>query len=111
MKYRSWELEEAKEHIENQTFTLDENGVARWKSNGKTIMDDMGDRFEILELAGFSRINTSIEHDKETTAALEQYRQNTKNKTYSEEEINGMRNVYGKGTIVVDMLNGKKIKL
>ena len=92
-------------------ITVDENGVAR-NCIGRIIMDDMA---EVLEYADccewFSREATRVARSEDNAKTIEAYKQNRKNKEYSEEEIFEMRAAFGAGTKVVDILTGKKITL
>jgi len=84
-------------------MNIDENGVATWKSNGHCLMDDY---LELLEYGGVkevSRENTKIARDKETAEFLKNYRHEP-----TEEEMLEMRAAFGEGTVVVDVLSGKR---
>ena len=87
---------------------VDSNGAIRWKSNGNYLMDDY---CEVLEYAGypFSREATQIARDAQVAEQLADYRANPPMMT--DENIAEMRAAFGDGTIVRDVITGKKYKL
>lgn len=88
--------------------TVDENGAISWKSNGSYLMDDFCEK---LEYAGynFSREATKNARQLQVARELDQYRKNWKEPSAEEKEE--MRATFGEGTIVVDVLSGRKIQL
>ncbi len=108
-----WKVEAEKElaRIERELaegkITIDKNGVAR-NCIGRVLMDDMIEKVayvstEINKEA--TREARSIEVDKE----LAEYRRNYKGP--SAEELYEMQSAFGKGTVVVDVITGKRIQL
>ena len=87
---------------------VDSNGAIRWKSNGNYLMDDY---CEVLEYAGypFSREATQIARDAQVAEQLADYKANPPMMT--DENIAEMRAAFGGGTIVRDVITGKKYKL
>lgn len=85
---------------------VEADGAIKWKTNGRYLMDDL---CEILEYAGysFSRKATEAARERQVEEELIAYR----NRTAGEEEIREMRNAFGSGTTVVDILSGKLYKL
>lgn len=110
-----WE-ESAKRELENkmneasEKAVVDENGVIRWKSNNRCLMDDY---CEILEYGGFdfSREATAKARSVEDAKFIKEYRESMKNHVYSDEEMAEMRNAFGEGTKVVNVISGKEIML
>lgn len=101
------ELEEIKEKLENGKITIDENGVARNKI-GRILMEDMLEKVAMVT----DKVNveaTNKARDEDTSAFIKEYRENYKGP--SEEELFEMRAEFGKGTTVVDIITGKKIRL
>lgn len=88
--------------------TVDENGAIAWKSNGSYLMDDFCEK---LEFAGFpfSREATKAARDAQVAAELAEYRKNYRGPSAA--EMDEMRNTFGEGTTVVDVLAGVKICL
>lgn len=100
------EVEKARKQFEEDAYVVD--GVCRWKSNNRVIMDDMAEK---MEYAGcdFSREATRIARQEEVSNSLREYRRNSKE--VSNEEMNEMRSAFGKGTKVVNIITGKVIQL
>lgn len=87
---------------------VDDTGVIRWKSNNRCLMDDF---CEILEYANypFSRTNTAEARNIEVKKEIEELRKSAHNP--SEEELGEMRNAFGEGVTVVNVITGQKYKL
>lgn len=109
---RSAEKEVAKmvEQYKNGELLIDENGVATWASNGNAIPE------ECVEKAVYGGLAINVEltrkvRDKQTEEFLTDYRERMKNHVYSEEELYEMRAAFGKGTVVVDAITGRRIQL
>ena len=92
----------------NRDATVDENGAIAWKSNGRYLMDDFCEK---LEYAGFpfSREATRTARDAQVTEDLAEYRKNYRSPSAA--ELDEMRNAFGEGATVVDVLAGVKICL
>ena len=101
------EVQEAVKHA-STAAAVDKNGAISWKSNGRYLMDDFCEK---LEFAGFpfSREATRVARDAQVAEELAEYRRNYKGPT--EAELEEMRNAFGEGTTVVDVLAGVKIAL
>ena len=101
------ELARVEKDLEEGRITIDENGIAR-NCIGRTLHDDM-----LEKVAKVSRkVNveaTRAARDEETAKVIEAYRASYTGP--SEEDLFEMRAAYGKGTTVVDIFTGKKIKL
>ena len=101
------ELERVKKDLDEGKITIDENGIAR-NCIGRTLHDDMLEKVAMVS----DKVNvdaTRAARDEETAKVIEAYKA-----TYtgpSEEEMFEMRAAYGKGTTVVDIFTGKKIRL
>ena len=101
------ELERVKKDIEEGKITIDENGIAK-NCIGRTLHDDMLEKVAMVS----DKVNveaTRAARDEETAKVIEAYRASYTGP--SEEEMFEMRAAYGKGTTVVDIFTGKKIKL
>ena len=101
------ELERVKKDMDEGKITIDENGIAR-NCIGRTLHDDMLEKVAMVS----DKVNveaTRAARDEETAKVIEAYRASYTGP--SEEEMFEMRAAYGKGTTVVDIFTGKKIKL
>ena len=101
------ELANINKDLDEGKITIDEYGVAR-NCVGRALQNDMLEKVMMVSY----RVNaeaTRKECEKEAMAAFETYRANYTGP--SEEELFEMRAAYGKGTTVVDVITGKKIKL
>lgn len=101
------ELERVKKDLDEGKITIDENGIAR-NCIGRTLHDDMLEKVAMVN----DKVNvetTRAARDEETAKAIEAYKASYTGP--SEEEMFEMRAAYGKGTTVVDIFTGKKIKL
>ena len=101
------ELERVKKDLDEGKITIDENGIAR-NCIGRTLHDDMLEKVAMVS----DKVNveaTRAARDEETAKVIEEFRASYTGP--SEEELFEMRAAYGKGTTVVDIFTGKKIKL
>ena len=101
------ELERVKKDLDEGKITIDENGIAR-NCIGRTLHDDMLEKVAMVS----DKVNveaTRAARDEETAKVIEAYRASYTGP--SEEEMFEMRAAYGKGTTVVDIFTGKKIRL
>ena len=101
------ELERVKKDQDKGKITIDEFGVAR-NCIGRILRDDMLEKVAMVN----DKVNveaTRAARDEETSKVIEAYRASYTGP--SEEDLFEMRAAYGKGTTVVDVLTGKKIKL
>ena len=101
------ELARVKADIDEGKITIDENGIAR-NCIGRTLHDDMLEKVAMVS----DKVNVEATRDaraKETAKAIEEFRASCTGP--SEEDLFEMRAAYGKGTTVVDIFTGKKIKL
>ena len=100
------EVEYAVRHA-NEAAIVEEDGAIRWATNGRYLMDDYCEK---LEYAGyeFSREATAEKRDGESKRFIEHYRNRMKNYQPTTEELAEMRNAFGEGSVVVDVLSGNK---
>lgn len=101
------ELDNIRKDLDEGRITIDEFGVVR-NCVGRALQNDMLEKVMMVSY----RVNaeaTRKECEKEAMASFETYRANYTGP--SEEELFEMRAAYGKGTTVVDVITGKKIKL
>lgn len=103
-------IQKTKEDIATGKITIDENGVAR-NEIGRVIMSDLEEVVSIIAPKGYSSEATREERKKETEKFLRDYRKRQEKQVMSAEEMNEMRNTFGKGTVVVDVLTGKQYRV
>lgn len=95
---------------ENGELLIDEYGVAYWASNNRAIPQECVEK----ALYGGLPINAELTRELErnqTEKSLAEYRERMKNHVYTEEELFEMRAAFGEGTVVVDAITGRKIRL
>ena len=97
----------AKAEVEAGRITIDENGVAR-NCIGRVLMNDM---VEVLSHTGVKFSVEATHKAREEYVMKEVAEYIERNYKPSEEEKAEMRNAFGPGTTVVNVLTGKKTKL
>lgn len=101
------EVEKMDIEVAKGLITIDDDGVARNRI-GRILMED---QMEILSFTNwkFSKEATRKAREEEVAKSIASYKKNAR--TPSFEEMSEMRNVFGKGTKVVDVISGKTIQL
>ena len=101
------EVDKAVEQADNDAM-VDEDGAIFWKCNGRYLMDDFCEK---LEYAGyvFSREATAVKRDEQNSEFIKQYK--AMQTEPSEDELAEMRATFGEGTVVVNLLTGREIRL
>lgn len=100
------EAERLRQSFDTDTIKVD--GVIRWKSSGRVPPTDVLDFWR--HIGKRFNYNKSIAAQKrETREVLRQYRGNQR--PPSPEQLAEMRAAFGRGTKVVDVITGRKIKL
>ncbi|MBR2258750.1 MAG: hypothetical protein IJ899_15745 [Blautia sp.] len=102
------EIEKLQEKADNGEIMVDANGAASWRSNGRAIPSDCVEKLSWTSL-DFSIEATAAKRDEETAAFMENYRRNYTGPTA--EERMEMEAAFGKGTTVVDIISGERIRL
>lgn len=108
-----WEKEAMKElakvrtKLENGEITINENGVAR-NCIGRVVMRDMLEKLTYVT-DKVNEVATTQAREEEVAKTIESYRANYKEP--NEEELFEMRNAFGEGEVVVDILTGRTIQL
>lgn len=92
-------------------YVIKDNALV-WKSNGRLVPTD------IIELLHAARVINDVEYisalanyDYILAKEIEEIRELMNKRTQSQEELNEMRNAFGKGAVVVNVITGKKTKL
>lgn len=98
------EVEELMKSISD--LSIDNHGVARWKTSGHIVPRDCVEKFQYAGL----NINAE-ETDKARQLELAIFLENRQPRRHTSEELSEMRNAFGVGTTVVDVLTGEKIRL
>lgn len=98
--------ERLKDAFEKEAFVLD--GVVRWRSNGMVPPEDVLEFWHYLRKP-FDLKKSLKARDKDLDEFVRRYRENQR--PPSDEQLAEMRNVFGRGTTVVDVISGRRIKL
>lgn len=98
------------ERYENGELLIDEYGVAFWASNNRAVPEDIAYMGKYGGLPIDLEMTKELE-DRQTEKSLAEYRERMKNHVYTAEELGEMRNAFGEGAVVVDVITGRKIRL
>ena len=93
---------------QRDNIEVEEDGAAKWKSNGSYLPADVVEKLIFAGADFFSAEATAAKREAQTAEFLGNYRRN--HKTTTEERME-MAAAFGKGTTVVNILTGEKIKL
>ena len=98
------------EKYENGELLIDEYGVAFWAGNNRAVPAD------IAYIGKYGGLPIDLEmtkelEDRQTEKSLAEYRERMKNHVYTAEELGEMRNVFGEGKVIVDVITGRRIRL
>ena len=93
---------------QRDNIEVEEDGAAKWKSNGSYLPADVVEKLIFAGADFFSAEATAAKREAQTAEFLGSYRRN--HKTTTEERME-MAAAFGKGTTVVNILTGEKIKL
>ena len=104
------EVERLLEQYENGELLIDGYGVAYWASNNNAIPEEYAYMGKYGGLPIDLEMTKELE-DRQTEKSLAEYRERMKNHVYTEEELGEMRNAFGEGAVVVDVITGRRIKL
>ena len=99
------EIARMQERVDNDEIRTNTCGGAFWNSNGRYLPDDC---IEVLQHTDFtfSPAETKRAREAQTAAFLAGYHHET-----TDEERAEMEATFGKGTTVVDILSGERIRL
>ena len=93
---------------QRDNIEVEEDGVAKWKSNGSYLPADVVEKLIFAGADFFSAEATAAKREAQTAEFLGSYRRNHRTTT---EERAEMEAAFGKGTTVVNIITGEKIKL
>ena len=92
-----------------ENIVFEKDGAIRWKT-GNYVPEDVCEKLKYGGLK-FNESSTAKKRERQVHQQIENYRRNQANRKISDEELYEMRSAFGKGTEVVDVITGKKIKL
>ena len=93
---------------QRDNIEVEEDGAAKWRSNGSYLPADVVEKLIFAGADFFSAEATAAKREAQTAEFLGSYRRN--HRTTAEERAE-MEAAFGKGTTVVDIITGEKIKL
>ena len=93
---------------QRDNIEVEEDGAAKWKSNGSYLPADVVEKLIFAGADFFSKEATAAKREAQTAEFLGNYRRN--HKTTAEERTE-MEAAFGKGTTVVNIITGERIKL
>ena len=93
---------------QRDNIEVEEDGAAKWKSNGSYLPADVVEKLIFAGTDFFSAEATAAKREAQTAEFLGSYRRNHRTTT---EERAEMEAAFGKGTTVVNIITGEKIKL
>lgn len=88
---------------------VEEDGAIKWASNGRYLMKDTMRNIIANGFDKFSVEATDAKRDAQNEAFIREYKANQK--APSQEELAEMRNAFGAGTKVVDVISGRVVSL
>jgi hypothetical protein len=97
--------------VEQKTFLIERDGVARWSGVNRVIPADIIKEFFIDQVPTFNKEATDKARAKETAAAVAAYRVAMAGHKPSDEEMYEMRAAFGRGTRVVNIITGRQTQL
>lgn len=96
----------------SQDLDIDVNGVGRWTTNNQVIPDESAAMLIALGLAqGLDLGATAAARETETRAFIAAYRSRLATEGFSGEQLAEMRNAFGEGATVVDIITGQETQL
>ena len=95
---------------EDGELLIDGYGVAYWASNNRAVPEEYADMGKYGGLPIDLEMTKKLE-DKQTEQSLAEYRERMMHHVYTEEELGEMRNAFGEGATVVDVITGRRIRL
>ena len=95
---------------EDGELLIDGYGVAYWASNNRAVPEEYAYMGKYGGLPIDLEMTKKLE-DKQTEQSLAEYRERMMHHVYTEEELGEMRNAFGEGATVVDVITGRRIRL
>ena len=103
------ELEEVQKEFNKGEITVDANGVLRNRI-GRVAVKEVCEKCKYIGIV-FDEEETKRAREYATREVIEQYKAQQRNHKPTEEELYEMKAAFGEGTIVVDVITGRKIRL
>ena len=91
---------------QRDNIEVEEDGAAKWKSNGSYLPAEVVEKLTFAGADFFSPEATAKKREAQTAEFLANYRHEV-----TEEERLDMRAAFGTGDTVVDIISGKRIRL
>jgi hypothetical protein len=92
-------------------YEIKDNALV-WKSNGRLVPTDI---IELLHAArvidDIQFISALVSYDYISAKEIEEIKEMLSNREQTQEELSEMRNAFGEGEVVVNVITGKKTKL
>ena len=88
---------------------VEDDGAAKWKSNGAYLPADVVEKLTFAGATWFSPKATAIKREAQVAEELEAYRRNRKG--FDAETLAEARAAFGAGTTICDVITGEKITL
>ena len=93
---------------QRDNIEVEEDGAAKWKSNGSYLPADVVEKLIFAGADFFSEEATAAKREAQTTEFLQNYRRSHRTTAEERTEIEA---AFGKDTTVVNIITGEKIKL
>ena len=88
---------------------VEDDGAAKWKTNGSYLPADVVEKLTFAGAAWFSPEATAAKREKQVTKELEAYRNS--HRGFDAETIAEARAAFGEGATICDIITGEKITL
>lgn len=103
------ELTEIQQEFNRGEITVDANGVLRNRIN-RVAVSEVCEKCKYLGIA-FDEIATETARQLEAKASIAAYKEAQKRHQTTDEELSEMRNAFGEGSVVVDVITGRTFRL
>jgi hypothetical protein len=88
---------------------VNNNGIVRWKSNGRVPFDDALEAFAAIGKT-FNMAASNAARERDADAFFDQLRRSAKSVKHNSEMAFEMRAAFGEGADVVDVITGQRFK-
>ena len=96
-------------HLAEDKIEVEDDGAAKWKTNGSYLPADVVEKLTFAGAAWFSPEATAAKREKQVTKELEAYRNS--HRGFDAETIAEAKAAFGEGTTICDVITGEKITL
>jgi hypothetical protein len=109
---QGWVFDAEKSRASFEGAHVDANGVVRWNSNNSVPFDDMlEDWASRLGITSFNMEASRAAREKDNAKFFAEYRKAQRGRKPSAEEMFEMRANFEPGTVVVDVITGRRTRL